>query len=132
MKRILIADDTANIIQVTRLFLEKAGYEVVAFMNPVDALRYATRNSVQLYILDIMMPGIDGYTMARILKKNSHTKNVPIILMSARGLLLDTPKDIKYNVYGFIEKPFAKTTLLQAVEKSLLTAYHEDLEIEYR
>ncbi|MBI4242619.1 MAG: response regulator [Planctomycetes bacterium] len=127
--KILVVDDTPNILHIIKIFLEKEGYQVCAYKNPLDALRHATREEFSLYIIDIMMPTVDGFTMIRILKNNSFTRGVPIILMSARGLLLETPKNIKYNVYGFIPKPFTKDLLVKVVERSLLTAYQDELTV---
>ena len=80
--KILVADDEAEIRDVLRLYLEKDGYEVVEAADGMEALEVCKRAKPDLVILDIMMPGIDGYRVLRNVRENS---NIPVIMLSAKN-----------------------------------------------
>ena len=80
--RILIADDEAEIRDVLRLYLEKEGYEVIEAADGLEAVRLIRQGGMDLAILDIMMPGLDGY---RVLRNIRETSNLPVIMLSAKG-----------------------------------------------
>ncbi|MDE5716528.1 MAG: response regulator, partial [Lachnospiraceae bacterium] len=80
--RILIADDEAEIRDILRLYLEKEGYEIVEAADGMEAVRLIREEKIDLALLDIMMPGMDGY---RVLRNVREENNLPVIMISATG-----------------------------------------------
>ena len=80
--KILLADDEAEIRDVLRIYLEKDGYVVTEAADGVEAMNLLRKEPFDLVILDIMMPGVDGY---RVLRSIRETNNVPVIMLSAKG-----------------------------------------------
>ena len=95
--RILIADDDKDIRSVLRLYLEDAGYEVLEAADGLQTLQVLEDREIDLCLLDIMMPELDGY---QVLKHVRETDDVPIIVISAKG---QDPEKIKANVANFLE-----------------------------
>ncbi|OGW81210.1 MAG: hypothetical protein A3G33_05880 [Omnitrophica bacterium RIFCSPLOWO2_12_FULL_44_17] len=83
MAKILIIDDDSDIVEAMRVVLENKGYGVVSAENGKDGLIKASLEKPELIILDVMMPGIDGFEVARELKKNVVVKNIPILMLTA-------------------------------------------------
>ncbi len=80
--RILVADDEAEIREVLRLYLEKEGYEIVEAAEGTEAVRLIREEKIDLALLDIMMPGMDGY---RVLRNIREENNLPVIMLSAKS-----------------------------------------------
>ena len=80
--KILVVDDDKEIVESISIFLKGEGYEVLKAYNGLDALEMLTENDVQLMLLDIMMPKLDGI---KTLLKLRETKNIPVILISAKS-----------------------------------------------
>ena len=101
--RVLIADDDADIRSVLRLYLEDAGYEVAEAADGVETLEVLEREPIDLCLLDIMMPKLDGYA---VLKRVRATSDVPIIVISAKGQ--DPQKILGLNLGAddYMVKPF--------------------------
>ena len=85
-ERILVADDDPDILQVVRVNLELEGYEVETALDGQEALDKATSQPVDLILLDIMMPRMDGLTALHRIRGHASTGNTSIILLTARGL----------------------------------------------
>lgn len=101
--RILIADDEAEIRDVLRLYLEKEGYEVIEAADGLEAVRLIRQGGMDLAILDIMMPGLDGY---RVLRNIRETSNLPVIMLSAKGSDSDKILGLDLGADDYITKPF--------------------------
>ena len=84
--KILIVDDDKNICELLRLYMEKEEYEVVLSHNGEDAVNKFNQNNPDLVLLDIMLPGQDGWQVCREIRKKS---NVPIIMITAKGETFD-------------------------------------------
>jgi CheY-like chemotaxis protein len=119
-KKILIADDSKETRTLLHMFLEKEGYTIIESTNGSDALAKIHSEQPDLVILDLIMPVIDGVTVAIELDKNQKTENIPVIISTSRGQLKDLLdlKDIK-NIKGFIEKPFKPEAILEKVRSIL-------------
>ena len=87
--------------------------------DPLEGIKVARAGGVDLILLDIMMPGMDGYTVCDTLKKDPSTKEIPVIMLTAKAIILHTPKDFFYGLYGFLAKPFSKQQLLKVVSEAL-------------
>ncbi|HOW35036.1 MAG TPA: response regulator [Candidatus Omnitrophota bacterium] len=116
-KKILVVDDEADILSVIRFRLEAKGYEVTTAINGQEALDKLKTEVVDLIITDVLMPVMDGFTLYKELKKNLITAQIPVIVLTARGLMEDTFKVA--GVDDFIPKPFESHELLAKVESLL-------------
>jgi len=115
-ERILVVDDDRDIVQTTKIQLEKEGYEVLCAYDGMEALDVLTRETVQLLIIDIMMPKMDGYSaIMRIREK----KNLPIIVMSAKSEDTDKILGLSIGADDYISKPFNARELVARVKSQL-------------
>ena len=116
-RKILIVDDERDIVVILKLALEKEGYEVVEAYDGIEALEKIAIAKPDLILLDIMMPRMDGYTMKLKLKENSETANIPVIIITGRGLLKEIIKQTEdAAISAYLEKPFTVATLLNNIK----------------
>ncbi len=73
-----------------------------------------------------MMPGMDGYAVCDQLKKDAVTRDIPVVMLTAKAIILHTPKDFFYGLYGFLAKPFTKDQLIRVVAETLAVTTGED------
>lgn len=123
--KILIADDEAEIRDLLHLYLEKDGYEVIEAADGAQALSAlqdaALRNeSIDLVILDIMMPGIDGYRVLRNIRENS---NIPVIMLSAKSGDEDKILGLDLGADDYITKPFQPLEAVARVNSNIRRFY---------
>ena len=111
-KKILVVDDEMHIIRIVKYKLESAGYQVLTALNGADALKIAKEDKPALMFLDIMMPGINGYEVCSQLKNNPDTRNIIIIMLTAKGQESDKIKGLEVGVDEYITKPFSPQDLL--------------------
>lgn len=119
MPKILVVDDEAHIRELVRLYLEDEGFELIEKSNGAEALEYAENHHVDLVILDIMMPRIDGWALCERLREYS---DVPILMVSAKGEPTDRIKGLKLGTDDYLVKPFDPVELVLRV-KALLKRY---------
>lgn len=105
---ILVVDDDKNTRLYLRAVLENAGYTVTTATDGEDALREMDRNHVDLIILDVMMPNMDGYTFTRTLRETQN--NLPILMISAKQLPVDKHKGFEAGTDDYITKPINNLT----------------------
>jgi len=120
--KILVVDDEINITQILEFSIGAEGYEVIAAQNGEEAIDKARREQPDLIILDIMMPIIDGYEACRILKANPLTKNIPVILLTAKGRDIDKRLGYEVGATDYIIKPFSPNKLIDRIHKLLSCA----------
>jgi two-component system alkaline phosphatase synthesis response regulator PhoP len=116
---ILAIDDSKKILDIIKFFLENEGYTVKTVASPFEGIEVAKQGGVDLILLDIMMPGMDGYTVCDALKKDDKTREIPVVMLTAKAIIMHTPKDFFYGLYGFLAKPFTKQQLLKVVGEAL-------------
>lgn len=117
--RILIIDDDLTLIDLLSQSLEKAGYKVLSATNGIDGLQMLYKNKVDLVILDVMMPRMDGWeTCARI----REISDVPIIMLTAKDKEEDTLKGFQCGVDDYVTKPFSFAELTARVKAVLQRA----------
>ncbi|MCK4808215.1 MAG: response regulator [Candidatus Aenigmarchaeota archaeon] len=126
MAKIMIVDNDINTVETLKEILEMEGYDIVSAFGGKECFEKLTYTKVDLILLDIMMPEIDGIQICEKLTKNEKTKDIKIILISAISIASDTFKQNKEhfsyfkNVMDEIEKPFDADTLIKRV-KAVLT-----------
>jgi len=114
--RILIVDDEIHLAKILEFAFEHAGYDVTLAHDGREALEAAKRTRPAVIILDLMLPGIDGYRVCNMLKADADFDGVPIIIISARDLAREhVEEEIKAD--RFIEKPFDIGYLMETVSE---------------
>lgn len=115
-KRILIVDDDENIAELISLYLVKECFDTEIVLNGEDALKAFHTYQPHLILLDIMLPGMDGYDVCREIRKDS---NVPIIMLSAKGEVFDKVLGLKIGADDYMVKPFDSNELVARVQAIL-------------
>ena len=118
---ILIAEDDADIIELLSLYLSGEGYGIVASQNGMDALEAVYSNKIDLAIIDIMMPGLNGYDLVRKIRKDF---NFPIIILSAKTLDSDRILGLNLGADTYMTKPFNPLEVVAYVKAALRRYYH--------
>jgi DNA-binding response OmpR family regulator len=124
MARILLVDDDPDFLEATKQILIANHYEVIAAKDGEDGISKAKYENPDLILLDVIMPGKDGYTVCYELRKHAPTRPIPIIMLTAVGQQLSKPEyavdiAIDHLADDFIEKPVDTATLLKKIEKHL-------------
>lgn len=117
--RILVVDDEQKIREVVRMYLEKEGFAVGEAANGQEALQIINRESWSLVILDLMMPGVDGWAVCREIRK---TSMVPIIMLTARDAEVDRVLGLELGADDYVVKPFSPRELAARVKALLRRA----------
>ena len=118
-QKILIADDEVYMIRLLEMTFKKGGYEVVSCRDGQEAFTAAFTAQPQLIVLDVMMPGLDGLGALRLLKEDPATKNIPVVVLSAKGHALTKVDAVLAGAVLFLAKPFSPNQLLGEVQKIL-------------
>ncbi|MCA8971008.1 MAG: response regulator [Planctomycetes bacterium] len=116
-RTILIIEDEKLIIVSTQMVLEAVGYRVESAMNGEDGIKTAKEVKPDLILLDIMMPGIDGWETLTRLKRDPDLTNVPVIIFTAREHARGHQKSNDMGAAGYFRKPFEPDELIELVEK---------------
>jgi two-component system response regulator VicR len=120
MAKILIAEDEKDIVFIIETALKKAGFETIIAYDGEETLKKAINEKPDLILLDIMMPKMDGFTVNTKLKENNETKDIPVIVCTARGGLKDLFSiEKKWKVDGYLEKPFVVKVLIDKIREVL-------------
>ncbi|MCB1033861.1 MAG: response regulator [Acidobacteria bacterium] len=119
MKTILLAEDEVDLRLVIRTTLESPQYRILEADDGQAALDIARREKLDLVLLDWMMPGVSGITVAEELRKSPDTANVPIIMVTARSQRADRERGAELGTFAYLVKPFSPLELLHVVEEAL-------------
>ena len=117
--KILLVDDEQDILELLEYNLVKQDFGIVKCDNGEDALSVSRDQSIDLILLDLMLPGISGIDVCRILKNDEITKNIPIIMITAKGEESDIIKGLEVGADDYVTKPFS-ISVLSARIKSIL------------
>ena len=116
MKKILVVDDDPDILTVLKLRLKKAGYEVMVAANGEEALDLIKKETPELVLLDLLLPGIQGEEVCKQIKQDDKLKKIPVILFTASVSDIES-RVKKIGADDFIEKPFEAENLLAKIKK---------------
>ena len=116
MIQIAVVEDEPSIREVVSLYLKRAGYLVAGYADGLDALDALTRQTPDLVIMDVMLPGMDGLALLRILRDRS---NVPIILLTSRREEVDRISGLEMGADDYVVKPFSPQELVSRVRAVL-------------
>lgn len=117
--KVLVADDDKNVINIIRDSLDPDLYEVHEAANGKEALGMVFAESPDIIVLDIMMPGMDGYSVCQELKEHDSTKKIPIIILSAKTSIEDKLKAMELGIDDYIVKPFDPRELKARIKMRL-------------
>ena len=118
-KRVLIADDEPNIVTSLEFLMEEAGLEVRIARNGQEALEVAASFAPDLVLLDVMMPLLNGYEVCQRLKSDPKTRDVRVLMLSAKGRDIEIAKGLELGADGYITKPFSTRELVAKVQELL-------------
>jgi DNA-binding response OmpR family regulator len=118
-KRILLVEDDPAVLRAVSYILGKEGYEVLTATNGLDGLSKAKGESPDLLILDVMLPGIDGYEVCHRLRSEPQTAQLPILMLSAKGQAADKATGLGVGANEYLTKPVERLALLGRVEALL-------------
>lgn len=110
-----MVDDEEDILELVRYNLAREGYQVVCVETGEKALKAVKSEPVDLVVLDLMLPGIDGLEVARMLKKDSKTAAIPLIMLTAKGEEADVVAGLELGADDYITKPFSPRVLAARV-----------------
>ena len=117
--KILVVDDRPSNVKALRVRLTAAGYEVVEALNGPDALETVERESPDLVLLDLMMPGMDGYEVCRRIKARQGSEFIPVVLVTARTETEAVVKGLETGADEYVTKPFEPLELMARVKSML-------------
>ena len=106
MNKILVIDDDEAVNELVKRNLELAGYNVISARDGISGFAAAKQEQPDLIILDVMMPDVDGYTVAKRIRENPAIKDTPIIMLTALGMLDNKVKGFDIGVDDYLVKPF--------------------------
>ena len=106
MSKILVVDDDTAINELIKINLELSGYEVICAYDGIQGFTLAKQEMPDLIVLYVMMPDVDGYTVAKRVRENCMTKDIPILMLTAMGQLQDKVKGFDIGVDDYLVKPF--------------------------
>ena len=116
-KKILAVDDEKHIVRLVQVNLERAGYEVVTANDGKEALQKVQDESPDLLVLDVMMPYMDGFEVLQNLRRNPSTRDIPVIMLTAKAQDADVFKGWQSGVDCYLTKPFNPMELLSFVKR---------------
>ena len=116
-KKILAVDDERHIVRLVQVNLERAGYEVVTAFDGKDALEKVESENPDLVVLDVMMPYMDGFEVLQNLRKNPSTRELPVIMLTAKAQDADVFRGWQSGVDCYLTKPFNPMELISFVKR---------------
>ena len=124
-KEILIVDDEPSIVIPIQFLMEQQGYSVIVAENGEDALDIIHKYKPDLVLLDIMLPGIDGYEVCEIVRLNPKYRHIKIIFLTAKGREVEIAKGMALGADAYITKPFSNAEVVEKVKELLININEE-------
>jgi len=122
MSHILIVDDSPTETYVLKSIFEKQGYQVSEACNGQEGIAVAEVQNPDLIIMDLVMPGVNGFQATRELKNNNNTSHIPVIIYSSKDQVTDRMWAMRQGAVAYMVKPIPKNQLLSIIKKHLPTA----------
>jgi len=118
-KKVLVADDEIHIIHVVAIKLRNNGYEVVSAENGAEAFELACSERPDIIVTDFQMPKMTGLELVEKLRGCEETKDIPVIMLTARGFAVQEEQKEKLQISEFLSKPFSPRDLLRSIDDIL-------------
>ncbi|MBU1697466.1 MAG: response regulator transcription factor [Proteobacteria bacterium] len=112
---ILIVDDEEDIIELIKYNLKNEGYSILTALTGEQAIKIAKQSQPDLMVLDLMLPGIDGLEVTKYLKNNEQTRDMPIVMLTAKGEESDIVTGLELGANDYISKPFSPKVLVARI-----------------
>lgn len=119
MSKILVVDDEIGALTLVGIMLERGGFEVMKAQHANEALELVTNEKPDLFILDVMMPEISGIELCRMLKERDDTRDIPVLILSARGDSKSVIQGIEAGAKDYLLKPIFHNNLVEKVRSTL-------------
>jgi len=116
---ICIVDDNKEFLDIVTEYIELQGYSVCSMENPLHAIDNIIEKKPKLIILDIMMPGIDGFTLLKQIKEDSVLKDIPVIVISGKMFPPEKKQAINLGAVAFFSKPTKGQELVEEIKKHI-------------
>ena len=123
-KKVLIVDDEIHIVHVVAIKLRNNGFEVISAQNGRDAFELACEQKPDVIVTDFQMPVMTGLELVEKLRRQPTTKDIPVVMLTARGFAIEDEQVRDLRISEFLSKPFSPKELLKCIEDIL---YHEAL-----
>lgn len=117
--KILVVDDEPDVLLLCRVNLEFEGYDVIEAHDGEEALRRVVEESPSLVLLDVMMPGLDGWKVLEMLKTDDVTRDIPVIMLTAKVREVDQIQGLSAGAAAYVTKPFNPLALSTTVKEVL-------------
>jgi len=117
--RILVVDDEPDVLELVVFHLEKENFKVAVADTGDEALKMALTHVPSLLVLDLMLPGVNGLEICRLLKRNPKTRDVPILMLTARAAEEDRVRGLELGAHDYVTKPFSPRELVLRVKNLL-------------
>lgn len=117
--KILIVDDEPDVLMLCRVNLEFEGYQVLEASDGEEALEVLGRERVDLVLLDVMMPGLDGWEVLASIKERPQTADIPVIMLTAKAQDRDQIRGWSEGAHDYVTKPFNPIALSETVRRAL-------------
>jgi two-component system phosphate regulon response regulator PhoB len=118
-EKILVVDDEEDILELVRFNLSREGFAVISALTGEKALELVRKEVPDLIVLDLMLPGVDGLDVTRSLKGDNTTKNIPIVMLTAKGEEADIVTGLELGADDYVTKPFSPRVLVARVRAVL-------------
>lgn len=125
--KILVVDDEVYIVHILDFSLGVEGYDVMTALDGEQALAKVAQEKPDLIVLDIMMPKLDGYETCKALKSDPETRDIPVILLSAKGRNVDQKVGFEVGADDYITKPFSPRKLVERINSILGQTSRQDV-----
>jgi CheY-like chemotaxis protein len=116
MGRVLVVDDEPDVLLLCRLNLQQRGHELLEATDGSTALELAVERHPDVVVLDLMMPGMNGYEVLETLQQDERTSDIPVLVLTAKSLREDRERSHRLGASGFLTKPFLPSELCDMVE----------------
>ena len=118
-KKVLVVDDEIHIVHVVAIKLRNNGFEVISAENGAEAFELACEEKPDIIVTDFQMPVMTGLELVQKLRQCEQTKDIPVIMLTARGFAIEDGQKEKLQISEFLSKPFSPKELLRSIEDVL-------------
>lgn len=118
-KKVLIVEDEESLLKLATILITSQGHEVIAVSSGAQALDALAKERVDLVLLDVMLPELDGFEVCRRIKQASETKSLPVIMLTAKKNQVDLDLGDEVGADWYITKPFKSANVIETVERFL-------------
>lgn len=118
-RKILIVEDEESLLKLESILLSTRGYRIKGVTDGLAALKEIEVDRPDLVLLDIMMPGIDGFEVCRRIKENEKTRDIPVVMLTAKKSSADQARGFEVGADDYLTKPFKSGRIIEAIEALL-------------